>query len=160
MKRLSLAIARLFSTGLLFAAASAVYAESPNVHDWRVCAPDGVALAGFDVVSYWQSDVPLSGAEAFEVRIDELTYRFANEANQHAFVADPERYLPTYQGWCSTNLSMGSLACPDYTNFKIEDGRLLLFEQIGFSNGRDVWNADPLLHRGQADRNFQALLSQ
>ena len=38
---------------------------------------------------------------------------------------------------------MGRLACPDYTNFKIEDGRLLLFELTGFTNGRTVWNSDP-----------------
>lgn len=136
------------------------FAESADVHDWRVCAPDGVALAGFDVVSYWQGDAPLVGEAEFVASVGELTYRFASDDNLQSFIADPTRYLPTYQGWCSTNLSMGSLACPDYTNFKIEEGRLLLFEQIGFSNGRDVWNADPLLHRRQADTNFQAFLGQ
>lgn len=133
--------------------------ETLAVHDWRVCAPDGVALGGFDVTSYWQADMPSAGQDDLTVQLGELTYRFANAANRQAFLADPARYLPTYQGWCSTNLSMGSLACPDYTNFKIEDGRLLLFEQIGFSNGRDVWNSDPLLHRRQADTNFQAFLA-
>jgi hypothetical protein len=54
---------------------------------------------------------------------------------------------------------MGRLACPDYANFKIEDGRLLLFERVGFTNGRDVWNSDPMLHRAQANENF-ALFSQ
>lgn len=144
---------------LLGVAASASDAPA-NVHDWRICTPDGIALAGYDVVSYWQGDAPLVGNAAYETAVGELTYRFANAANRQSFIDDPGRYLPTYQGWCSTNLSMGSLACPDYTNFQIEEGRLLLFEQIGFSNGKDVWNADPLLHRRQADSNFQAFLGQ
>jgi hypothetical protein len=53
---------------------------------------------------------------------------------------------------------MGRLVCPDYTNFKIEDGRLLLFEIAGFTNGRTIWDSDPTGFRQQADANFKRLV--
>ena len=54
-------------------------------------------------------------------------------------------------------MSMGRLACPDFTNYKIEDGALLLFERIGFSNGLDMWNLDPAASRRNADGHFARL---
>ncbi len=125
-----------------------------------VCAPDGVAVDGFDLVSYYVADNPLAGDEAIYVEHLGLTYRFATTNNRAAFVADPDKYLPSYRGWCSTNLSMGRLACPDYTNYKLEDGKLLFFERVGFTNGLDIWNSDPLLHRRQANQNFALLSGQ
>ena len=122
--------------------------------DNSVCAPDGIAVGGYDLVSYHGEEGPTPGSAAHAMQHDGLTYLFATPANRQAFSAEPDRYLPTYRGWCSTNLSMGRLACPDYTNFKLEDGRLLLFERVGFTNGRDVWDSDPGLHRRQANDNF------
>ena len=55
---------------------------------------------------------------------------------------------------------MGRLACPDFTNYKIEDGQLLLFERIGFSNGLDMWNADPTTAGKNADSHFERLLRE
>ncbi|MEM1144010.1 MAG: YHS domain-containing (seleno)protein [Pseudomonadota bacterium] len=136
-------------------------AEAPNEHfegppglNTRVCAPDGVALGGYDVVSYHRSATPALGRADLTAKHGALLYRFASADNRAAFIAAPQRYLPSYRGWCSTNLSMGRLACPDYTNYKIEGGKLLLFERVGFTNGRDVWNSDPSLHRRQADDNW------
>ena len=53
---------------------------------------------------------------------------------------------------------MGRLACPDYTNFKIENGDLLLFELAGFTNGRTLWNSDPSGFRERADANALKLI--
>lgn len=154
LRRLVFALLSAAACGYVLASES-----EPSVSDQRFCAPDGVALGGYDVVSYWQPQGVQPGDAASAVEYQGLTYRFANEANRAAFQQDAERYLPTYQGWCSTNLAHGRLACPDYANYQIEDGRLVLFEQIGFSNGRDVWNADPDNLRARADRVFQRFLS-
>lgn len=133
--------------------------QVPGHHalDVSVCAPDGVALGGYDLVSYFSEAGPQAGLAEFTVEHNGLLYRFTNEDNRADFVEAPQQYLPSYRGWCSTNLSMGRLACPDYTNYKIEHGRLLFFERVGFTNGLDVWNSDPLLHRRQADQNFVLL---
>lgn len=126
--------------------------------DAHACAPDGVAVGGFDLVSYHQSGGPAPGAEALAHKLDGLTYRFASEANLARFRQSPQAYLPVYQGWCAATLAMGRLVCPDYTNFKIEDGKLLLFEIAGFTNGRTIWDSDPAGFRQQADANFKRLV--
>jgi hypothetical protein len=142
----------------VFLVASQVQADHhAPARDGSVCAPDGIALGGYDVVSYHRADGPVAGVAMYSAEHDTLIYLFTNAVNRDAFVAEPDRYLPSYMGWCSTNLSMGRLACPDFTNFKIEDRRLLLFERVGFTNGRDVWDSDPLTHRTQADANFLRL---
>ena len=143
---------------LAFAAQAAWSAEPTSAHDVHICAPDGVALGGFDVVSYRQADGPVQGDAMISWQHNGLIYRFANLDNRAAFVKEPQRYLPTYSGWCSTNLAMGRLACPDYTNFQIENDELLLFEHVGFTNGRDVWNTNPQAHKRRADGNFLRLL--
>ena len=55
------------------------------------------------------------------------------------------------------SLALGSFTCPDYENFKVEDGKLLLFETTVFTNGRTLWDQDPSENRAKADRNFQVL---
>ncbi len=86
-------------------------------------------------------------------------YRFVPPLDARFWPAVLQLYLPRYQGWCAATLSMGRLACPDYTNFKIEDGQLLLFELVGFTNGRSLWNSDPIGFRARADTNAIKLLN-
>lgn len=138
----------------LAAAPLAVTAQSAAAkNEYHRCAPDGVAIGGFDLVSYRDSAGPLPGVAEHSVTYQGYEYRFATEENLEAFLAKPEEYLPRYQGWCATTLAMGRLACPDPLNFKIEDGSLLLFELVGFTNGRTVWNTDPGGFRARADQN-------
>lgn len=140
--------------GLAWLGCSGVLWAAEDAHP---CAPEGVAVGGYDLVSYHQPDGPVLGSESLAARHNGLSYHFSSAAHLAKFQADPERYLPRYQGWCATNLSFGRLACPEYTNFKLEDGDLLLFEHHGFTNGRSLWNADPLAHRRSADRFFPKL---
>ena len=122
------------------------------------CAPDGVAVGGYDLVSYRQPGGPVAGSESFEVEHGGLRYRFASAEHRDRFLAAPDDYLPRYRGWCAATLSMGRLACPDYANFKIENGDLLLFELAGFTNGRTLWDSDPTGFRQRADDNARKLL--
>ena len=133
----------------------AISSEQTSPHP---CSPDGVAVGGYDLVSYHQPGGPLHGSADIELQREGLTYRFASEENFKLFQANPQSYLPRYQGWCAATLSMGRLACPDYTNFKIEDGQLLLFELAGFTNGRTLWNSDPSGFKARADTNASKLL--
>ena len=124
------------------------------------CAPDGIGVGGFDLVSYRQPGGPQPGLAEFEVERDGLRYRFTDADNLARFKAAPEAYLPRYRGWCAATLSMGRLTCPDYTNYKIEDDELLLFELAGFTNGRTLWDTDPTGFRQRADDNARKLLAQ
>ena len=125
--------------------------------DWNMCRDDGVAIGGYDPVSYRQPDGPVAGDAAYSADHDGATYRFVNEANLETFVSDPDRYVPAYSGFCAVTLALGRVTCPDYTNFQIEDDRLLLFEVTGFTNGRTLWNTDAPMFRQQANDNFDLL---
>lgn len=142
-------------TFLLVCCALAAGAAAAPPH--ATCSADGVALGGFDVVSYFEPGGPVAGRRELAVAHAELTYVFASEAHRAAFVAAPARFLPAYGGWCATTIAHGALRCPDFRNFKIEDGRLLLFETTGFTNGRAVWDSDPAGYRRRADAEFRAL---
>ena len=142
--------------GLIFAGAAS--AEEGATATYDQCAPDGVAIGGYDLVSYFLPDGPQPGNAQHATERDGYRYLFASAENLEQFLADPDRYLPRYRGWCAATLSMGRLACPDPTNYKIENGSLLLFEQIGFTNGKTLWDTDPSGFRAQADEHARRLL--
>ena len=146
----------LVTASILLIASTLGRAEAPS--DPAHCATDGVAVGGFDLVSYHQPGGPVPGSATHALDLDGLTYRFKSEENLAIFRQSTERYLPVYRGWCAATLAMGRLACPDYSNYKIENGRLLLFEVTGFTNGKTLWNSDPQGFRERADLNFQRLV--
>ncbi len=150
----------LLALALLLAGPVIAPSARADSADYGRCAPDGVALGGFDVVSYFEAGGPVPGSSEFTSTQGGLTYQFQSAATLARFEADPAAFLPTYRGWCAATLAMGRLACPDFTNFKIEDGALLLFEIAGFTNGREVWNSDPVAHRTRADANAKRLLGR
>lgn len=126
-------------------------------HDPGECAPDGIAVGGFDVVTYRTEGGPVSGSADIAASYKGLTYHFINTENRRAFEKQPEYYLPRYSGWCAVTLALGRLTCPDYTSFKIENDELLLFEVTGFTNGRTLWDTDASGFRVRADDNFLKL---
>lgn len=125
--------------------------------DWAMCAPDGVAVGGYDLVSYRDPEGPETGDPVHAADHGGRTYWFADAANRERFLDDPESFLPAYAGFCAITLALGRVTCPEYTNFKIENDRLLLFEVTGFTNGRTLWNSDASGFRRHADTNFEQL---
>ena len=123
------------------------------------CAVDGVAVGGYDLVSYRQEGGPQFGSPTWSSNHDGLTYLFVSETNRDQFVAEPNAYLPEYSGWCAVTLALGRLTCPDYSNFKIEDGKLLLFELTGFTNGRHLWNSSPAHYKSLANDNYAVVMA-
>lgn len=128
-------------------------------HDPMRCAPDGIAVGGYDLISYRSPGGPSAGNARFAVEHGDFTYLFESEENKRRFFAAPMNYLPEYKGWCAVTLALGRLTCPDYSNFRLEDGELLLFETTGFTNGRTLWETDSDGFRRKADKNYSKLLS-
>lgn len=93
-------------------------------------AEPAVALQGMDVVSYFKGG-PVKGQAAFRHDFDGARYLFASALNKAAFVADPDRYLPQFNGLCTTGLSLGINGQSDPMLWKIVDGRLYLFSAGG-----------------------------
>ena len=75
------------------------------------CSPDGIAVGGYDLVSYHQEAGPRLGLAGHSLQHNDLRYQFVDAANRAQFEAAPERYLPHYRGWCAASLSMGQPRC-------------------------------------------------
>ena len=156
-----LMVASVFAQGeqpMMVKSESGVPLEAHN--DPNLCSPDGTGVGGYDLVSYRADGGPVYGVPEFAAEIDGVQYVFVSQENLDAFLENPQRFLPAYTGFCAITLALGRVTCPEYTNFKIEDDQLLLFEVTGFTNGRTLWDSDSATFRRQADDNFTRLIDR
>jgi YHS domain-containing protein len=123
----------------------------------------GVALQGYDPVSYFREEAPkqgpLKGDAKFQTKVEDATYRFSSEANKEKFLKNPSKYIPAFGGWCAYAVAENKEKVPvDIKTFMIQDGRLLLFYNKFFTNTRDKWqNSDsktPADFLKKADSNW------
>src|ERR687897_3752699 len=59
----------------------------------------GVALDGFDPVSYFLGNGPKPGLPEHELVWGGVAWRFASAANREAFRRDPDAYAPRFGGY-------------------------------------------------------------
>src|SRR4051794_10947206 len=59
----------------------------------------GLAISGFDPVAYFTEAEPTLGKGEFEYSWQGAVWRFRNEGNRSAFMADPEVYMPRFGGY-------------------------------------------------------------
>jgi hypothetical protein len=87
----------------------------------------GLALYGVDPVAYFTDGKPTVGKGDFEYRFAGAIWRFANEGNRAAFMADPEVYMPRYGGYDPIGVARG-LSTAGFAEFwVIYNQRLFLF---------------------------------
>ncbi|KMO43762.1 hypothetical protein VQ03_06715 [Methylobacterium tarhaniae] len=88
----------------------------------------GLALRGFDPVSYRLGPAPLPGSGEHEFTWSGLVWRFTGAANRGAFARAPEAYAPRLGGYDPEGVAAGRLveADPLVTALR-DDGRLYLF---------------------------------
>ncbi|MEL6530757.1 MAG: YHS domain-containing (seleno)protein, partial [Pseudomonadota bacterium] len=114
---------------------------------------DTLAVRGYDVVSYFIDEgVPVEGTEDFTVRYQGFDYRFANQDNADAFVADPAKYAPAYGGYCAWAIGANNaLAEGDPQVYEIVDGTLYL----NFNEGvQERWEKDIPGFIASGDENY------
>ncbi len=112
-----------------------------------------LAVRGFDVVSYFTGDgIPVEGTEEFTVRYEGFDYRFADQANADAFVAEPAKYAPAYGGYCAWAIGANDALAPgDPEVYEIVDGTLYL----NFSESvQDKWEEDIPGFIAKGDTNY------
>lgn len=117
---------------------------------------DGVAIEGYDPVSYVRENTAIKGSAKLAVRYKGTIYWFSTVRNKELFLASPEKYLPAYGGWCAFAMGdYGEKVEVDPKTFKIIDGKAYLFYNKFFTNTLLDWNKnEPMLTR-QADINWK-----
>lgn len=137
-----------FVVGALLALTSAAVAQSRNVD------AAGIALSGYDPVSYFEDSAAVKGSATITAAHDGATYHFASAAHRDAFQADPSRYLPAYGGYCAYGVANGHKVKVDPEAFRVVDGRLYLNYNRGVQS---KWLKDIPGNIAAAERNWPAL---
>lgn len=118
---------------------------------------EGIALNGYDPVSYFQGK-PLEGRKEISYTFRAVTYHFSNMTNQQAFKASPEKFEPAYGGWCAYAMGeSGEKVKVDPETFKIVDGKLLLFYNFWGNNTLKTWNKNEKMLKSSADVHWKKL---
>lgn len=105
---------------------------SLGLHD-PVYQSGGAALAGYDVVSYFQG-TPLQGKEQFQHEWKKTKWLFSSESNMREFQSDPERLTPQFGAYCSYAVSTGFSAPGDPTIWLVHKDKLYIFSNDEVKN--------------------------
>jgi YHS domain-containing protein len=160
MKRERLLWIALGGGAVLAVAAVAVYATLNRTRAHHNVDANGVALSGYDPVSYFPEGggAPKRGDPRWIAERDGRRYRFSSEANRDAFLADPSRFEPEFGGWCAYAVAHGYKFEVDPESYRVENGRLLLFYRGVFGDARREFEKEGVekgLH--QADTNWPSI---
>jgi hypothetical protein len=60
-----------------------------------------LAIRGYDPVAYFTDGKPVPGVSDYEFKWHDARWRFASQAHRDQFSANPDRYAPEYDGYCS-----------------------------------------------------------
>lgn len=118
---------------------------------------NGLALAGYDPVSYFSATGPVKGESGLTATHLGATYRFATTENRDRFLQDPTRFAPQFGGYCGYGVSRNYLVGVDPEAFTIMDGRLILQNS---KRVLDLWKREPEARLALADRNWPDLLER
>lgn len=151
---------RFMLTMLLVVASMPSIAGEPVSTGYR----DVIAIGGQDTLAYHsalvrQTHRSISGDSRFVVRWQGADWYFASQASADTFAANPQRFLPEYNGYCSNALSLGEgLIATDGAVWEFFDDKLHLFYA---ERGRQRWlQGDWRRYQQQADRAWQHAVGQ
>ncbi len=115
---------------LIFALATAFSAQASadrNIAEYNL--QGNVGLKGFDPVSYWPEGggLPKKGEASLSLNYEGVVYHFSSEENRDLFQLIPEKYEPTYGGFCAWAMAHGSKVDIDPEIFTISGNRIHFF---------------------------------
>lgn len=136
------------ATLTIAAVATAFTFASPAFAGEQYVDETGFAASGYDVVAYFDlpmnpvgqaQPAPVPGKAEITADYNGATFAFATAENRDAFVANPEKFAPQYDGHCAYGVSKGGKVPGNPTLWRIVDGKLYLNitpNVVGF------WEAD------------------
>lgn len=123
----------------------------------------GYAVSGHDVVAYSELEqAPVGkkqpeavpGRKDITIEYNGAIWAFATEENRDKFVANPEKYVPAYDGHCAYGVAQGGKVPGNPHLWRIVDGQLYLNitkNVVGF------WEEDIRGNIGKAQSNWPGI---
>lgn len=144
---------------LILGIISAKSQENKPIKSNHLNLEKGIAIQGYDPVSYFTDTKPREGNKKYSVNHNGATYYFLTEKNQAAFKQNPSKYTPAYGGWCAYAMgAKGEKVEIDPETYKITNGRLYLFYNRFFNNTLPLWNKDEVSLSVKADQYWQNMI--
>lgn len=111
---------------VLFIFGTGIYPLGLGMHD-SVQQTEGVAISGYDAVSYHLAGTPAKGSGEFSTEWNGVTWQFSSQAHLDTFKVTPEAFTPECGGYCAFAVGRGVAAGSSPDHFVIENGKLYLF---------------------------------
>jgi len=115
----------------------------------------GVALEGYDPISYFTDGKPMKGDPRIEATFNGALYHFASQEHREAFEKAPTRYAPAYGGYCGYAASVGKVRPANPLVWSIVDGQLILQHTKGADK---LWQKDVPGNKAKADKYWPRLV--
>jgi len=141
---------KFFIIAVGFMAFNSVSAFAQQVNkDWG-----GVAVKGYDVVSYFKEQKPVKGSKEFVSEYNGAKWYFSSKDNKEEFSKEPLKYVPQYGGFCAFGVSQNHTADIDPNAWTVVNGKLYLNYNQAVSK---KWNQERELLIQKADQNWPNL---
>ena len=116
---------------------------------------DGVALEGYDPVSYFSDRKPAKGDPKIEATYNGALYHFVSQEHRETFEKDPTKYAPAYGGYCGYAASIGKVRPANPLLWSIVDGQLIVQHTKG---AVELWDKDVSGNKAKADKLWPRLV--
>jgi YHS domain-containing protein len=115
----------------------------------------GVAVGGYDPVSYFTGGMPMRGDTKIEGTYNGALYHFISQDHRAMFENNPTKYVPAYGGYCGYAASLGKVRPADPKIWSIVDGQLILQHT---KRAADLWAKDVNGNKLKADKYWPLLI--
>ena len=116
----------------------------------------GVALEGYDPVTYFAGGQPKKGDKVIEATFNGALYHFVSQENRATFEKDPTKYAPAYGGFCGYAASVGKVRPANPLIWSIVDGQLIVQHTKGAD---ELWKKDVAGNKAKADKYWPYLIT-
>jgi YHS domain-containing protein len=117
----------------------------------------GVALEGYDPISYFVNGKPAKGDSKIEATYEGALYHFVSQEHREMFEKGPSKYAPAYGGFCGYAASIGKVRPADPLLWSIVDDRLIVQHSKGAVG---LWEKDVVGNKSKADTNWPLLVEK
>ncbi|MBX3390869.1 MAG: hypothetical protein KF691_15580 [Phycisphaeraceae bacterium] len=114
----------------------------------------GLALDGFDPVTYFTQPKPVKGDPALARTFAGATYYFVSADNKNMFEKEPTKYVPEFGGFCGYAASINKVSPVNPEIYQLVDGKLVLQHT---DEAYRLFNQDTSGNYTKAEQNWPSL---
>jgi YHS domain-containing protein len=123
----------------------------------EVYSTSGVAVNGYDVVSYFTELKPVKGSKEYSFKWKDAEWMFSSDKNLELFKSNPEKYAPQFGGYCAFGTAEGHTAPTKPDAWTVVDDKLYLNYNTDVMR---MWREKKLEYIKQGNKNWPGVLSK